>query len=212
MLAAMGKSAAAEVEYRKALAIEQELANSNPKVPSYRDSAANTANNVSVVLRRLGRAAEARELCERAVADREVLIKEHPGTTGYHTGLAENCLNRGMARRALGDHAGAVADIRRAVVLYDALAPGQSNQLFLSACSHAALAGVAGQAGAGVSAAEAMSEADAAMALLKKAVSTGFRSADAFRTEDALDPLRKREDFKKLVEELESPSPSKPAK
>ncbi len=201
------KSTEALIEYRKALAIQQELADANPKVTSYRDNAANTANNLSVVFRRLGRAAEARDLCERAVAVREALIKEHPITTGYRTGLAENYLNRGLARRTLGDHAGAGADIRRTVVLYDAVAPRQISQLFLSACTHAALAGLAGQAGAGLSAAEAMREADAAMALLKKAVSTGFRSADNFRTQDALDPLRGREDFKKMVEELEKPSP-----
>ena len=123
------KPSEADSEYRKALAIQQELANINPKVPSYRDNAANTANNLSIVLRRLGHAAEARELCERAVAIREALIMENPSTTGYRTGLAETCLKRGLARRALGEYAGAVADILRAVELYVALSPRQSSQL-----------------------------------------------------------------------------------
>ena len=86
----------------------------------------------------------------------------------------------------------------------------QGSLLFLSACSHAAFVGLADHAEAGVSAAEASREADVAMALLKKAVSRGYGSAAAFRTEDALDPLRKREDFNKLVEELEKPAPAKP--
>ena len=173
----MGKPGDAAIEYRKALAIQQELADASPKVSRHRDNVANTANNLSIALRRLGRGAEARDLCERAVATREALIKEHPKTTSYRLGLAENYLNRGLARRALGDHAGAAADIRRAVALYDALAPADGEQMFVAACSHGALAGLAGQDGTGVSAAEAISEADAAMALLKKAVNTGYRRA-----------------------------------
>ena len=50
------------------------------------------------------------------------------------------------------------------------------------------------------------------MALLKKAVSAGYRSADSFRTEDALEPLRMREDFKKLVAGLQKISPAKSEK
>ena len=60
--------------------------------------------------------------------------------------------------------------------------------------------------------AEAMAEADQAMALLTKAVEMGYRNAASFRTESALDPLRKREDFIKLLSELEKPSPAKPEK
>ena len=44
------------------------------------------------------------------------------------------------------------------------------------------------------------------MALLRKAVGMGYRNADAFRTEDALDPLRDRENFRALVMDLAFPS------
>jgi hypothetical protein len=67
------------------------------------------------------------------------------------------------------------------------------------------LAGLAGRAGSGVSAAEAVTEADAAMALLRKAVAMGYRSLDTYRTEDALDPLRSRDDFRLLMRDLEFP-------
>jgi hypothetical protein len=40
----------------------------------------------------------------------------------------------------------------------------------------------------------------------------GYRDVAAFRTESALDPLRKREDFKKLLQEMQNPSPAKPEK
>jgi hypothetical protein len=44
------------------------------------------------------------------------------------------------------------------------------------------------------------------MALLRKAVAMGRRSPDAYRTEDALDPLRSRDDFRLLLMDLELPS------
>jgi hypothetical protein len=50
------------------------------------------------------------------------------------------------------------------------------------------------------------SEADAAVALLQKAVGLGYRGADAFGTEDALDPLRGRDDFKRLMMDLAMPA------
>jgi hypothetical protein len=133
-------------------------------------------------------------------------VKENPQTPAYRHGLAENYLNRGLARRALGDPARAAADLRRALALYDGPESRGGEQWFLFACSHAALAGLAGRAGSGVSAAEAASEADAAMALLRVAVGWGYRSYAYYRHEDALDPLRDREDFKLLMLDMAMPA------
>jgi serine/threonine protein kinase/tetratricopeptide (TPR) repeat protein len=199
-----GRPADAEVEYRQATAIYQRLADDNPKVPGYGDGAANT--HLSVALRRLGRPAAAREQCEPAVAIREDLVREDPKTTLYRSGLAENYLNRGLARRALGEPIGAAADARRAVALFDALPSRAGEAWFLSACAHGALVGLAGRDGSGVSAAEDTSEAETAMALLHKAVDMGYRTPDAYRTEDALDPLRGREDFRLLMMDLAFPA------
>ena len=77
---------------------------------------------------------------------------------------------------------------------------------FEAACCRAALAGLAGRAGSGVSAGEATSQADAAMGLLWKAIGMGYRYTDHYRTEDALDPLRGREDFKLLMMDLTFPA------
>jgi hypothetical protein len=46
------------------------------------------------------------------------------------------------------------------------------------------------------------------MALLRRAASMGHRSPDAYRTEDALDPLRSRDDFRLLMMDLEFPPDS----
>ena len=44
------------------------------------------------------------------------------------------------------------------------------------------------------------------MALLHKAVAMGYRTLDFFRTEDALDPLRDRDDFRRLMMDLAFPA------
>ena len=89
---------------------------------------------------------------------------------------------------------------------------GSGEKWFETACCHAVLAGLAKQNGPGASAAEAKTEAAQAMALLRRAVDAGYLRAAEFRTDSALDPLRKREDFNKLIEELEKPPPAKPEK
>jgi serine/threonine-protein kinase len=203
LLAQTGRPAAAEAEYRTALALYRKLADDNPSVPRFRDHAANLDNNLSVVLRRLGRSTAARDHAERAVEAREVLVREDARTTGFHAGLAENYLNRGLARRAMSDPGGAAADFRLALGLYNGLPSRSGEQWFLCACSHAALAGLAG---AGVSAGEALSEADAAVAILRKAAGVGYRNFDGYRNEDALDPLRARDDFKLLMMDLAFPA------
>jgi hypothetical protein len=136
----------------------------------------------------------------------EGLAREDSGSTEYRDVLAECYLSRSLTRRALGDPAGAAADARRAVALFDALPPRSGERWFLSAGAHAALAGLAGRDGSGVSAAEATFEAETAVALLRKAVGVGYRNPDAYRTEDALDPLRDREDFRLLMMDVGMPA------
>ena len=113
----------------------------------------------------------------------------------------------------------AAADFRHALRLSEGLrlpegdsptlSEGEGWAAFSIACAHAALAGLAGQEGTGVSAAQGEDHAAQAMALLRKAFD-GLRDIRNYRTEGALDPLCEREDFKKLLTELEQKSAAKP--
>jgi hypothetical protein len=136
----------------------------------------------------------------------EGLAREDSESTEYRDVLAECYLSRSLTRRVRGDPAGAAADARRAVALFNALPPRSGERWFLSAGAHAALAGLAGQAGTGVSAAEATSESETAVALLRKAVGVGYRNPDAYRTEDALDALPDRDDFRLLMMDVGMPA------
>lgn len=84
--------------------------------------------------------------------------------------------------------------------------------MFYTACCHAALTGLAGNDASGVPAAEAKTQAEQAMTMLRKSIDLGYRNVLAFRNESALDALRKRVDFNKLLQEVEKPSPAKPGK
>jgi tetratricopeptide (TPR) repeat protein len=206
LLSQTGKPAEAEAEYRRALEICAKLAADNPKVPHHRKVVASCHEDLSVVLRRLGRPAEARDGCDQAIAIREVLVQEVPKVRMYRSDLAWSYRRRGLARGDVDDLAGAAADARRAIALWEGLPSRTDGEWFETAFARAALAGLAGRDGSGVSAAEAASEADVAMALLGRAVALGFRSLDSFSTEDALDPLRGRDDFRLLLMDLAMPA------
>jgi hypothetical protein len=161
--------------------------------------------SISDVLLRLGRPAEARDGYDRAVAIIEPPARENPKVPVYRNCLAKGLQGRAMARLALGDPAGAAADIRRALGIWDGLPKRSHEEWFATACCHAALAGLAGRDGSGVSLGATASEADTAITLLIKAVGLGYRNADAFRTERALDSLRARPDFRLLTMDLAMP-------
>ena len=154
-------------------------------------------------MRSLGRATEAKGSYERAIALKEPWVREDPTNTEHRYVLI--C----SLRRPAG--AARPRRPRRRGHQYQAMLgscegslPRSAWEIFETeiACCHAAHAGLAGRAGSGVTAAEGESEAARAMEWLGRAVANGFRNANLLRIESALDPLRERSDFKKLVAEL----------
>ncbi len=205
LLSATDDPSEALAAYGQALAIRQKLADTDPKNPAYRNDVASCHSNTADVLRRLGRNAEAREGYERAIAIRERLVQDHPEVTMYRSGLASSVRRRGLARLNSGDLAGAAADTRRALEFWDGLPSRSGEEWFETACGHAALAALAGREGSRVPADQRDAEADKAMALLTKSVGMGYRDANNFRTESALDSLRDRPDFRLLMLDLAMP-------
>ncbi len=157
-------------------------------------------------LRQSGRNAEALDSYGRAIAIGERLMEDDPKNGKYRDEQAAYLVGRGQARRGLGDIAGAAAEIRRALLIFDGLPTPTGEDWFSTALCHAALAGLAGRDGSGVSADLGRAEADQATALLKKAVGMGYREASAFLTKSALDPLRNRPDFWMLMMDLAFPT------
>ena len=207
----MGKPAEAEAEFRAAVTILGKVVDDDPKVLFHRELLAAALRDLGGFLLKLGRPAEALDAYGRAFTLFEQLFKENPAEKDYPPDRVLSLVGRGRARRALGDPAGAAADVRHALRLSEGLRLPEGYPAFATACAHAALAGLAGQEGTGVSAAQGKAHADQAVTLLRKAVD-GYRYIHVYRTEGALDPLREREDFKKLLADLEQRSAAKPEK
>jgi serine/threonine-protein kinase len=203
LLARSGRPAEAMGLYREELAIREELTAQNPDVPHYRGELANAEVDAAAAQLILGRIGESRAPARRAVAIYEDLIRVNPL---YRQGLAEALMRFGQVRRAEGDPAGAVAAWRRAVALFEGIPSPSADCRVLAAGSYAGLAGFAEVPGSGVSAVEGEAEGEKAMELLRQAVAMGLRELNWLRTENALDPLRDRPDFRLLLDDLAFPT------
>ncbi len=204
LLLQRGKSEEAEAECRTAVAIAQKLADDSPAVADFRDDLVMALMCLGDVVRALGRPAEARGPYQRAMDMVEPLVRESPaGPRYYKTLLFSTLWRRGLTLHDLGDPAGAAADLRRALGLYDLTkdSPG----FFEAAGCSAALAGLAGRAGSGVSAAEGNAAAARAVEKMRQAVSFEYRNVNQLRTESAFDPLRSRDDFRLLMMDVAFP-------
>lgn len=196
----------AEAEYRASLALLEKLAAGSPDVWRFRNMMAVGMDGLSDTLRSRGRAEEARDGYERALQllERPEGIKAPKANPQDHSGYTLR--RRGLARRDLGDLAGAADDTRRALALYEGGRPQRAEEWFELACCHALLADLAGRGDSGVATSEASSRAESAMALLSRAAGMGYRGSSPYRRESALDPLRRRDDFRLLMMDLAMPT------
>jgi hypothetical protein len=78
------------------------------------------------------------------------------------------------------------------------------NSLYNAACCRAITASLQAKAPAADVLRLAKDEGDKAMAWLTNAVAAGYKNASAMKKDNALEYLRDREDFKKLVAEVEN--------
>ncbi len=203
MLLQAGQPEKAEMEYRKAHLLSEKLIAENPSVRNYRQMNASELSGLGDMARSRGRALEAKSFYDRAITMQEQLLRDEPTFTLVRYSYFSSMRRRGLALRDLGDRAGAATDTRHALRMADGLVSRAGGFIFQLACCHAALAGLAGKDGSGVPAAEGEAEAAKAMECLGRAVANGYRNRNQLRIESALDPLHNRDDFKKLMAELE---------
>jgi serine/threonine-protein kinase len=187
--------------YRREKAIWERLVASEATDGSYRAALANCESHTSTVLVALGRPADARACSGRAIAMWQDLIRSNPGDANFAQGLAESLMRSGSVRAAAGDARGAVAEWRKAAALFEGHPPS-GDLAILRACCHGSLAGLAGEVGSGISAAERASHAEEAMAILRREAAAGYYNIDLIRVEPGLDPVRPRDDFRRLIMDL----------
>jgi tetratricopeptide (TPR) repeat protein len=203
VLYAMGRPMAAEKDYERALSIGKQLVAEIPNQPDVRNELAGTYVNLANLHKHQGNWAAAKRLLLEGRPYHLAALKANPRNpasrkfyrnhlsvlTEVHAGLLaqEDAVRTAETCRDLGWNPPADA--------YDAAG-------FLSRCipivaKHAKLDDKQRKKAA-------QFYSDAAMKLLREAVSKGFKDLALMKQDTDLAPLRQREDFKKLVAELEA--------
>src|SRR5262249_11566344 len=202
----LGRAGEAGAEGRAGGEGVEQVTSAIPESMTFRNRLPHALFNLGDAIRAQGRAADAGAVYERAFGLTDPPARENPADPEYVVNLVASLWRRGLVRRDQGDLSGAAADLRRAVALGKGLPPRNTVYFLERVSAHAVLSSLAGRAGSGVEQAEAANHADLAMRCLTRAAAVGYGNANHLRIESALDPLRDRADFKKLVAELEKNS------
>jgi hypothetical protein len=96
------------------------------------------------------------------------------------------------------------AGCRATAAMWEQISRSDADSLYNAACSRAVTAAVQAKDGAEDAQRLAAADAQAAMAWLAKAVAAGYKNRAHLEQDKDLDSLRDREDFKKLLAELEA--------
>jgi tetratricopeptide (TPR) repeat protein len=145
--------------------------------------------------------------CQQALAIRQKLSDAQPELTWLRSELAGTFLALGIVQRRADRPAEAAVAFRHAISLLHELPTLTPRNLYSLACCHTQLAGVAAEAGSGLTAEQGVAEAARAMTVLSKAVATGYGGIAHLRADVYLDAIRPREDFQKLLKEQEAKAP-----
>jgi tetratricopeptide (TPR) repeat protein len=232
LLEGLGRGPQAEAAYRRALDLGEQLAAAFPAVPEYRTDLGGSQGNFGQLLRRNKQPQLALEWFDKAIATLQGVLRQVPGDVTTHGFLRNAHWGRAETLDALGRHAEAAADWDKVVEL----SPEQQRASFrlLGALSRVR----AGQVGRALRAVEELAkDADAdtlynaacvcalasaavreqkdkhsrrAVELLRQAVAKGYKDVDHLKQDDDLSSLRGRDDFRKLLGEMDKPSPPLP--
>jgi tetratricopeptide (TPR) repeat protein len=151
-----------------------------------------------------GKLDQALTTCQEALSVSEKLSDAHPRITWLRIELAYSLRGLGAVQRRAGRPKEAVISLRRAIAIVEQLPMLAPRDYYNLACCHAELAGVASTSESRLSVEEGKPEAERAMESLRQAVAGGYGGVGRLRSDASLDHLRSREDFQKLVKELET--------
>jgi serine/threonine-protein kinase len=206
MLQKAGRVREAQAAYRETLAIKERLVAEFPAVFDYRPSLARTLTNLAEHSRSLEDYATARRLLEQAWPHLQEALKVNPR---HSASRLVSCTNRQLLSVTLldlGEHAGAAqtaaellrvacdpaADAYKAACVFSRCAPLAERDTKLAEARRQELA---------------RSYGEQALAALRQALANGYKDSAHLQKDKDLDPLRQRDDFQKLLREVEAVRP-----
>jgi hypothetical protein len=197
-----GRLQEAEADYAAALGISKQLAADFPTRPDLRNELAGNFVNLAVLQRQRRKWAEAKASLLEGRPHHLAVLKASPRhptyrqfyrnhlstLTSVHAGLMEqdDAVRTSETRRDLG---------------WDALADAYDAAVFLSKCI--SIVAKHDQLDDKQRKEAAQFYGDAALKLLREAVSKGYKDVPHRKKDPNLDPLRQRDDFKEVLAELE---------
>jgi tetratricopeptide (TPR) repeat protein len=153
-----------------------------------------------------GRPAEALALVDKALRIVRPIAEASPPGSKYRHSLADWLRHAGLVLAESGRPAEAAAALRESIAFLAGLAAPAAGDLYGLACGQSLLAGVAEQAGSGLSADEGRAAADAAIVDLRRAYAVGWSNAAWMRIDPDLVPIRSRPDFRMLLMDMDFPA------
>jgi tetratricopeptide (TPR) repeat protein/tRNA A-37 threonylcarbamoyl transferase component Bud32 len=204
LLCRSGRHRDAEDALRADLEVQEQLVGAYPNVPEYQAALGCALDNLAILLLDLDRLAEARDCLARAIRYHRIALGANERNQNYRGFLRVDTINLAEIHGSLGAHTEAAA----AAEELPRLAPDDP-ELYCDAAR--ILARCAPLAASDPKLPEpqrrAQEQIDArrAVELLRKAFEKGLRNLDELRQPD-YDPVRGREDFQKLLEEVKAAS------
>ncbi len=194
----------AEEMIKKALSIRQQFATDFPGVPSYQHDLGITLNNLGAIARDSGKPEKAREHWEAAIRHHWEAVKARPQNNSYREALNESSKNlTRVLFFQMRKHAEAAQSARESLKIF----PERGEEYWrlghvLANCM--LLAEKDEQLPPERRKALAQEYADEAVKSLWEAVRRGFSNPNHLRTSNDFNRLRQREDFKKLLAQVEA--------
>jgi tetratricopeptide (TPR) repeat protein len=205
LLQTTGRPQEAEAAYRQARDLQQQLAQDFPSVPDYANGLANTLVSLAILRIDQKNPAAAQRYLEQAEPYHRAALKANPRNPLYREVWRKNRGVLCLALCDLGDHmAAANAADQLAGIGFQPSTDTYDAACYVARCMPLAEKDM--NLPAEQRKVLAQQYADRAMAVLKQAVAKGYKDAGHMKKDSDLDPLRSREDFQKLLAELEKGS------
>jgi serine/threonine-protein kinase len=203
LLTAMGRAREAEGAYADALDLQNRLAADFPKVPDYRNELAGTLGNRAALANDRHDFGAARRELEEALPHHHAALQVSPRNPYYRQYYQNNLVTLIASCVGLQDRAAA---LQAAKTLRD-LGWDPAGNAYNAACGLARYISVIEQdsrADAGRRRQQAQFFGDQALAMLRTAVAKGYKDVAQLKEDKDLDPLRGRDEFRKLLTDLEA--------
>jgi serine/threonine protein kinase len=193
----------AEDTFREALTIAEKLAVELPTGADYQDLWASILNEMAQLARDRANLAEARQLLQQALPHHRAALEVNRRDERYRLNFRRNRQALVEVLERLGDHAGlATVGEELAGLGWDPATSCYDAACILSRCIP--VLGKDNHLKAVEREKQERAYTERALELLRQAVAKGYKDVGLLKQDSDLKPLRSREDFQKLVAELEA--------